>query len=232
MHALIILAIFALLLNAGLMLFIYRHELRHGNQERRKVDPWALQAELMFISGQEQPTRPILTDNSLLYAALNLEEQAETLTGMAKQLDRGFDSLDTTMRGLAVDLLATLLVDQAKQMGTASMAIREVLKRKPGISIAYDDDLAIEVFDGTTDVAVVNCGFAIASGFPGAAGYLEVVESNLSKANPATGMIDKTQDGKWIKGSDYREPNLGAVLHGCGLLSEKAAPFCDEAATI
>ena len=44
------------------------------------------------------------------------------------------------------------------------------------------------------------------------AAYVEVQTSNWSKTNPNTGVIDKTPDGKWIKGVNYRPPNLTAVL--------------------
>lgn len=68
--------------------------------------------------------------------------------------------------------------------------------------------------DGTTDLMVTNAGFALALGLPGAALYEEVASSNLTKKNPQTGVIDKTPDGKWIKGAKYREPNIDKVLFG------------------
>jgi hypothetical protein len=39
-----------------------------------------------------------------------------------------------------------------------------------------------------------------------------VAESNLSKANPITGLIEKDASGKWIKGSQYQSPQIDAVL--------------------
>lgn len=174
-----------------------------------RVDPWELQRKLMEISGQDRPVRPMLTDNSLLYAALMLEELAETLKPIGVQLQRAATS---TYDVLPADRIKGQFAHIAHLMTMHSVAIRQELERKPGICLEWDEDLALEAFDGTTDTAVVNAGFAIASGFPGAEGYAEVQNSNLSKGNPETGLIDKTADGKWIKGSNYQKPDLEMVL--------------------
>jgi hypothetical protein len=84
------------------------------------------------------------------------------------------------------------------------------------------------IFDGTTDVAVVNCGFALACGLPGSDGYREVALSNISKRNPDTGMIDKTADGKWIKGAEYRAPDLLGVLKAAEKERKRREALGDE----
>jgi hypothetical protein len=58
----------------------------------------------------------------------------------------------------------------------------------------------------------VIAGLAASSGLPAAAGCVEVATSNLSKANPSTGVIDVDPSGKWIKGANYVAPNLGRVI--------------------
>ena len=99
----------------------------------------------------------------------------------------------------------------AKQLQTTSTLLRAKLVDLD-INIPLTEQEAVELLDGTTDIAVVNCGLALACGLPGAGAYDEVVGSNLSKINPATGMIDKHPDGKWIKGIRYYKPDLRQVM--------------------
>lgn len=179
--------------------------------EDRAVDPWELQRALMRASDQSLPKTPTLNAGSLLYVALMLEEMAETVAGVQKVVERVGPSLGLTEEMSAVLVLQLLLRDQASNMNHASLRMRELLT-----NIRFDTAMtsaeAIEILDGTTDVAVTNAGFALACGLPGAAGYSEVVCSNLSKVNPVTGIIDKYPDGKWIKGRAYFKPDLGKVL--------------------
>jgi hypothetical protein len=46
------------------------------NERDDAVDPWQWQEQLMEISGQRMPSQPMLTKDSILYAALILEEVA------------------------------------------------------------------------------------------------------------------------------------------------------------
>lgn len=198
----------ALSLGAGLGILVYRQFFD------KRVDPWAMQAMLMDASAQGRPHFPMLTNNAVLYAALIMEESAETFQALSNVL------LRVDARGEhddRIQALFTLLGAAAESNKVRSESIRDVLKMTPAFSIALNDDDANELFDGTTDVAVVNCGFALACGFPGSAGYLEVASSNLSKCNPLTGVIDKDPSGKWIKGSEYRAPNLAGVLASHGI---------------
>lgn len=174
-------------------------------------DPWNMQRELMRISAQEVPAIPMLTKDSLMYMALILEETAETI----------LEGIDPAMRRAALkgfpdhevkDAIRTNLLATATEMWNASNLIRNLLKTVASFAIPLNMEEAIGLFDGTTDVAVVNCGFALACGVPAQEGYNEVGGSNLSKVNPDTGMIDKTPDGKWIKGRDFKMPDLRMVL--------------------
>jgi hypothetical protein len=94
--------------------------------------------------------------------------------------------------------------------------------------MALTIDEAVALADDTTDIAVVNAGFANASGIPGGACYVEVGTSNFSKANPETGRIDKDPSGKWIKGTDYQEPDLKAVLVEHGFNLAQPVNVCDD----
>lgn len=174
------------------------------------LDPWEVMRTLMKASGQEIGDRPVLTDTSMLYAALIMEESAETFVGMITVLDSMASYSRDDDRRLAIALRARLGI-AATVMDRESRAIRSILEGK-SFRMELTEDEAVPIFDGTTDIAVVNCGFALACGLPGVWGYDEVQGSNLSKRNPETGVIDKTPDGKWIKGSEYSEPNLRRVL--------------------
>lgn len=175
------------------------------------VDPWAIQRTLMEASDQFIPERPAITNTSVLYAALIMEESGETFESVAlalgtmeahanKSEDR---QLAWRLRGRLLSL-AALLEAESKELR------RELKGREFYLELTEAE--ALPLFDGTTDLTVVNCGFALASGLPGADGYLEVGVSNLSKRNPDTLVIDKTKDGKWVKGINYQEPDLAKVL--------------------
>lgn len=183
-------------------------------QNNNAVDPWAMQAELMRISAQRMPTKPEISQHSLMYAALIMEEGSETFSALHTAM---FYRNETHNLPVAQNI-AQHLLEISTVMHSTSLAVRSLLEKMPeDFRIGLSLERAVEIFDGTTDIQVVNSGFALASGFPGAAGYQEVGGSNLSKRNPTTGVIDKTPDGKWIKGKDYRAPDLAKVLQlHCG----------------
>lgn len=183
------------------------------------LNPWELQRELMKASRQRLPDVPTLSKNSVMYAALMLEELGETLRdGLLPALWRCLEGeLPTeTMRARLHSIFA-MLNDQAEAMRYTADIVRENLKDIPDFDIGMNLHEAKGALDGTTDLAVVNCGFALASGLPGAEGYAEVACSNLSKRNPETGVIDCTADGKWIKGRNFKLPDLENVLLAKGM---------------
>ncbi len=172
------------------------------------VDPWAYQSELMRISGQHQPLRPELNKGALMYSALIMEEAGETFAGLAAALRDEAAAHEHNQ----VQEVRRILADVAHTLRFRSLQARGLLEDCPEFTVPLGMAHAKEIFDGHEDIMVVNCGFGLACGLPGLEGYVEVVDSNLSKRNPATGMIDKTPDGKWIKGPAYRAPDLARVL--------------------
>lgn len=178
------------------------------------VDPWRMQAELMKISGQRIPSAPTMTKHSLMYAALIMEELGETLKAVSLPLLELMPDTEAPSQELEpLAITASCLIQSAGELKSYSERIRaELAGLDDDWSTGLTRDEALEIFDGTTDIAVVNSGFALAMGLPGPQGYRAVGVSNLSKRNPDTGVIDKTPDGKWIKGRDYQAPDLGAVL--------------------
>jgi predicted HAD superfamily Cof-like phosphohydrolase len=177
------------------------------------IDPWKLQRDLMKASGQRLPSAPTLTKEVVLYAALNLEEGAETLEGLTKALLRiaHYDH----PQGDQLRRMATSLTAIHDAMKHSSKVVRSELHELPDdFTATLTDEEVIEMADGTTDLTVTNSGFALALGIDGAACYADVNGSNLSKADPATGKIAKTPDGKWIKHPDWQPPDLAKVIFG------------------
>jgi hypothetical protein len=176
----------------------------------QKTDPWEMQQLLMSSSAQHLPSTPELNKGVLLYAALNLEESAETICALVSALSK----LTTTHpNGANLSVIAEHLHMACSMMAKCSISVRAEIGLLPtDFRSEIDDDDLIEMADGTTDLAVTNAGFSLALGIDGAACYVEVASSNLSKRNPDTTVIDKTIDGKWIKGRNYRKPDLKKIV--------------------
>lgn len=174
-------------------------------QPEMPVDPWSYQRDLMKRSDQRMPPTPRMTTNALLYGALIMEESGETFIGLVNALRA--HRMPTPLEGL----IACSFNGAAHDLISISKSIRENLKNVE-VDFPLSLEQAVELLDGHADLTVVNCGFALALGLPGAAGYDEVGSSNLSKVNPATGRIEKDPSGKWIKGPQYFKPDLARVL--------------------
>lgn len=178
-------------------------------------DPWAMQRDLMLRSNQKMPTSPELNNTSLLYYALILEDSAKLGVAIAEALA---ESNTTRNLGHATgpiwidDAMIHKIIAVAEVMDTNSKRIRKMTEAHGTFVVEMNRAATKKVLDGTTDIAVVNSGFSVGSGLPGGEAYSEVYSSNRSKANPDTGMIDKTSDGKWIKGSNYKEPDYDYLL--------------------
>jgi len=175
------------------------------------VDVWDSQRQLMTVSGQDTPAVPIITKGSCLYGALILEEVGETMKALARSLDFSIKDQESNYPEYAE--LAQFYWETGRRLIYEAGQIRQNLTGQRGLPVKIlDRDLAKELLDGFTDIHVVAAGGSIACGLPGKEAYTETISSNLSKANPDTGLIDKTPDGKWLKGRDYFPPNLDKVL--------------------
>lgn len=180
-------------------------------REPEQLDVWAMHRRVMAASGQGLPMTPTLSHGFLLYLALTAEELAET-----------FDASLTTMMARPLSLsadhqiieLTSEMIDIRDAMQQGAVRMRQKLARITPAAISYTLTAAdaAAILDGVSDVMVTTAGMAESAGLPGMAAYVEVQTSNWSKTNPSTGVIDKTPDGKWIKGVNYRPPNLAAVV--------------------
>lgn len=180
-------------------------------EEPEQLDVWAMQRRIMAASDQPLPEMPTLGHGFLLYLALTAEELAETFdaslnTMMARPLSLSADH--------QIIQVTSEMINVRDAMNLAATRMRYELARITPAAISYTLTTAdaAAILDGVSDVMVTTAGMAEAAGLPGRAGYVEVQLSNWSKTNPLTGKIDKDPSGKWIKGVNYRQPNMTAVL--------------------
>lgn len=187
--------------------------------------PWEVQAKLMEISGQipmgssSEGVGANGDGPTLLYAALTMEELSEALSALTLTLSVVDDrSCSRFLPDRSAQLATDLLVGASNMMLSYSQSIRHLLKwtARDGhrfvINPTAPKEALNELADGLTDTAVTLFGLCVATGLPVEKCYSEVQRSNLSKANPDTGVIEKDQSGKWIKGSNYTPPDLSRIL--------------------
>jgi predicted HAD superfamily Cof-like phosphohydrolase len=82
-----------------------------------------------------------------------------------------------------------------------------------GFKKGYYDNLIqnvdrVELLDSDIDSVYVAIGAALSSGADVQGAWNEIQNSNMSKANPDTGKMDKDANGKVIKGKNYFAPNI------------------------
>lgn len=174
-----------------------------------KVDIWDYQDGLMQASDQRMEPLPCINSASILYIALQAEEFAEQIRAVKAGILKALPTQD-----LGWHEAARILHEIAPGLEYDSQRLRDLIAsgRLGDTNISLTMATAKDILDGVTDVAVVTAGFSLASGLPAREAYKEVGVSNLSKANPMTGKIDKDPSGKWLKGEAYRSPDLESVL--------------------
>jgi len=183
---------------------------------------WQVQAEIMRISGQQLPDLPRMTRGSFLYLALILEEASELFDAASTVLQRQFAYRADGIVSPDAEPSPTFHLQHQLLVAcnSADWELIEMSQKIRKITARLPDDFFLHVLqheakallDGSTDLVVVTAGFSNSSGMPGEAAYTEVSNSNLSKADPETGLIKRDASGKWIKGPNYTPPDLDAVL--------------------
>lgn len=180
--------------------------------EQAKVDPWDLHRPLMRMSGQRLPDQPMITSEVIRCYAGILEEASEagiTLLDIMRNSSLRADQLQDFA------LMRQTLATAVRSMGLASRRACQILGT-PAFSDWAGRPLtlkqAVALLDDHLDLQVMNTGFGLSAGLPCQSGYLAVGESNVSKADPATGRILRDKSGRWIKGPDYKQPDLRKVI--------------------
>ena len=119
-----------------------------------------------------------------LYKGLQIEELVEGLEEIFKGGRINADKLLEALRDLSLDFK------------------RGYFDRE--VSLANRTTL----LDSDIDSIYVSIGAALASGADVEGAWKEVQASNMSKLNPLTGLMDKDDNGKGVKGSAYFPPQL------------------------
>ena len=79
---------------------------------------------------------------------------------------------------------------------------------------AVDQDDKVEQLDALLDILVVVVGALHSLGADAKGAWKEVIRSNMSKVDPATGKVIKREDGKVLKPATYSAPKLEQFLKG------------------
>lgn len=143
--------------------------------------------EFMRLAEQEVPEAPVIPNEKtrILRAKLILEE-----------------ALETIREGLGVDVL----IDHGNSIKTVGFG--NVIMENLDFNVVRDADLE-QIADGCADVKVVTTGTLSACGIADEALQHAIDCSNLEKFSPGG---RKREDGKWLRGPEWKKPDLNAIL--------------------
>jgi predicted HAD superfamily Cof-like phosphohydrolase len=77
---------------------------------------------------------------------------------------------------------------------------------------AIKDHDNVEQLDALIDILVVTIGAIHSFGADGEGAWKEVMDTNFAKIDPVTGKVTKREDGKILKPSDWKGPELNQYL--------------------
>ena len=77
-------------------------------------------------------------------------------------------------------------------------------------AVAADDK--VEQLDALVDILVVTMGAIRAGGFDGEGAWKEVMDTNFAKIDAETGKVRKREDGKVLKPSNWKAPELAQFI--------------------
>ena len=96
------------------------------------------------------------------------------------------------------------------QFDLYSLLIEEEFKEFLSASSANDK---VETLDALIDILVVTTGAIHSLGADAEGAWKEVMRSNFDKVNPATGMVNKREDGKVLKPDNWEPPRLAQFIN-------------------
>ena len=82
------------------------------------------------------------------------------------------------------------------------------------LEYAYSQNDREKILDGLMDIIVVVAGAAHSLGCDATGAWNEVIRSNMSKVDAATGKILKREDGKILKPATFSPANFKEFIHG------------------
>ena len=81
------------------------------------------------------------------------------------------------------------------------------------LQTAVDDNDRIEQLDALIDIMVVTVGAVQSLGVDGEGAWKEVMSTNFAKIDSLTGRVRKREDGKVLKPTGWRPPELSKYIN-------------------
>ena len=119
-----------------------------------------------------------------------------------------FDLVEEFMTAFGQDVEKVASMPDRK---TAMLRLKLILEEYEELETAVEEQHLVGIADALTDILYVTDGAGHAFGINLDECFEEVHESNMSKLGPDGKPIYR-EDGKVMKGPDYREPDLRKVL--------------------
>ena len=127
---------------------------------------------------------------------------------MSRYFATNFDLVEEFMTAFDQDVQKKAAMPDRK---TAMLRLKLILEEYEELETAVEEHHLVGIADALTDILYVTYGAGHAFGINLDECFEEVHESNMSKLGPDGKPIYR-DDGKVMKGPDYREPDLRKVL--------------------
>ena len=127
---------------------------------------------------------------------------------MSKYFATNFDLVEEFMTAFGQDVEKGASMPDRK---TAMLRLKLILEEYEELETAVEEHHLVGIADALTDILYVTYGAGHAFGINLDECFEEVHESNMSKLGPDGKPIYR-DDGKVMKGPDYREPDLRKIL--------------------
>ena len=127
---------------------------------------------------------------------------------MSRYFATNFDLVEEFMTAFGQDVEKGASMPDRK---TAMLRLKLILEEYEELETAVEEQHLVGIADALTDILYVTYGAGHAFGINLDECFEEVHESNMSKLGPDGKPIYR-DDGKVMKGPDYREPDLRKVL--------------------
>ena len=127
---------------------------------------------------------------------------------MSRYFTTNFGMVEDFMTAFGQDVEKVASVPDRK---TAMLRLKLILEEYEELETAVEEKHLVGIADALTDILYVTYGAGHAFGINLDECFEEVHESNMSKLGPDGKPIYR-DDGKGMKGPDYREPDLRKVL--------------------
>ena len=127
---------------------------------------------------------------------------------MSRYFTTNFDLVEEFMTAFGQDVEKVASMPDRK---TAMLRLKLILEEYEELETAVEEQHLVGIADALTDILYVTYGAGHAFGINLDECFEEVHESNMSKLGPDGKPIYR-DDGKVMKGPDYREPDLRKII--------------------